>query len=497
MIREQLQQREERWLELVRRTVFAAPGHPYRRLFERAGCEFGDLRNAVRAKGLEDALEDLYDAGVYLSIEEFKGRAKIRRSGLEIESRPTLFRNPFASRGLVQRTSGSTGAPAVAVSAAARDRHLDAYRFVEARELELDRRARLLVRPILPSIIGLLISMSLARMGMPAHGWFAYGGSVRRAWHYRILTRYLVALARLHGVGVPAPEYLPEDDFTPIVRWLERRLRRGERCHVCCFVTPAVRIAAAAAERGIDLAGVRFVAGGEELTPARRRVIERSGAEAYSRYWVGEVGPVGLPCRHFRRTGRLHLLSDSVAVITRPRKVPGVREPVPALLFTTLLPMSPFVLINAEMGDTGRISPSHCDCGFARLGLPWEISGIRSYSKLTGQGMTVFVPDVLRILEEVLPQRFGGVAGDYQLIESPDRGATLELRVRSGVASAPAKVISECFLGELRGCYGGALSTEVWRHSRALRVVFDDPVAGPTGKVLPLHLLGGFTRGTQ
>ena len=491
-IREQLERREQRWLELVRRSVFDRPGHPYRRLFERAGCEFGDLENAVRAKGLEGALSALYDEGVYLTEDEFRGRAPIRRRGLEIESRPELFRNPCVRRGVLQRSSGTTGRPAVAVSAAARDWHLEIYRLLEAQEFELERCARLLVRPILPSVIGLVSSMSFARMGLPAHGWFGYGGSVRRAWHYRILTRYLVGFVRLHGLSVPSPRYLPPGDFTPVARWLAGRLRRGERCYVGCFVSPAVRTAAAAAEEGTDLSGTMFFAGGEELTPARREAIEASGAEVYSRYWIGEVGPIGFPCRRQRGTARLHLLSDSVAVLVEPKTVRGLSRPVPALWFTTLLPMSSFILINAEMGDAGEISRSRCDCTYARLGFEWEISGIRSYSKLTGQGMTVFASDVVRILERTLPQRFGGTAGDYQLIEGCDRGAGLELRVRPGVTEAPAEAISECFLGELRRCYGGALSTEVWRHSGALRVTAADPLVGPTGKVLPLHLLGRF-----
>jgi hypothetical protein len=46
-----------------------------------------------------------------------------------------------------------------------------------------------------------------------------------------------------------------------------------------------------------------------------------------------------------------------------------------------------------------------------------HLSSIRSFEKLTAGGMTFLDADVVRVLEEVLPARFGGAPTDYQLVE--------------------------------------------------------------------------------
>src|SRR5580704_18453885 len=72
-LREHLGRREENFVAQVRDYVFAMPGHPYRTMFELAGCAYGDLETAVRREGLEKTLRKLKDSGVYLSHDELKG----------------------------------------------------------------------------------------------------------------------------------------------------------------------------------------------------------------------------------------------------------------------------------------------------------------------------------------------------------------------------------------------------------------------------------------
>jgi len=67
-IKNGLEIREERFLQLVRTRVFRNPDSPYLRLFRFAGCDFADLRNSVRSCGLEQTLEKLAREGVYLLI---------------------------------------------------------------------------------------------------------------------------------------------------------------------------------------------------------------------------------------------------------------------------------------------------------------------------------------------------------------------------------------------------------------------------------------------
>jgi hypothetical protein len=74
--------REETFLDTLERGVYAQPTSPYRKLLDNARLTLEDVRGLVRERGLEEALSALYEAGVYLTADEFKGRQPIRRPGL-------------------------------------------------------------------------------------------------------------------------------------------------------------------------------------------------------------------------------------------------------------------------------------------------------------------------------------------------------------------------------------------------------------------------------
>src|SRR5687767_480600 len=73
ILEKRLAERESNFLRLVERGIFGYEQSPYFPLFKSAGCEMGDLRNMVKAKGLEETLSALREAGVYITFEEFKG----------------------------------------------------------------------------------------------------------------------------------------------------------------------------------------------------------------------------------------------------------------------------------------------------------------------------------------------------------------------------------------------------------------------------------------
>jgi hypothetical protein len=178
-------------------------------------------------------------------------------------------------------------------------------------------------------------------------------------------------------------------------------------------------------------------------------------------------------------------------VISRRRRAPLAEVEVDALAFTTLLPFAPYVLINAEMDDSGIIEPARCDCLYSRMGFTEQVRDISSFGKLTGQGMTLVGTDVVRILEEILPARLGGAPGDYQLVEHEAAGQTqLTLRVSPRVAVSSPDKLKGCFLREIRAFYGGSLAARTWGHAEGVDVVIGEPFAARTGKVLSLHLLG-------
>ena len=74
-----LKRRGDHFLDLARTAIFRQPSSLYRRLFEVAGCEYGDLEAMVRREGADAALRSLARHGVYLTVDEFKGRCPIVR----------------------------------------------------------------------------------------------------------------------------------------------------------------------------------------------------------------------------------------------------------------------------------------------------------------------------------------------------------------------------------------------------------------------------------
>ena len=95
-----------RYLQLLERGIYANSRSPYRRLLEHAGYKFEDVQALVRDQGLEGALSHLHDKGIYVTLDEFKGRAPIRRPGLEFSVSAFDFDNPL----LTSHLAGSSGA---------------------------------------------------------------------------------------------------------------------------------------------------------------------------------------------------------------------------------------------------------------------------------------------------------------------------------------------------------------------------------------------------
>lgn len=494
-IRRQLENREKIFLDTLRRVVFANPGHPYHRMFRLAGCRYEDLEERVNRDGLESALEAIRREGVYLAHDEFKGKTAIVRSGQHIPADENSFLNPLVSGLVESRSSGSRSQGTLTRQSTEYRLYKEGYELLAINEFGLGERARILVKPILPSMTGLSTCLKGARFGNPIKRWFAAGGTWGDSGHYRTTTRSMVLLCRVLGARVPSPDYLPANDFSPVADWIARRRAEGVACTLDAFVSPAVRVAAAAMEKGLDIRGTLFLVSGEALTDAKRAVIEATGSEVYSIYWIHEVGPVGFGCRQMKTGNCVHLFRDSVAAITYRRCARFSDVRLDSLLFTTLLPFAPRVLINAEMDDSGVIGPAPCHCVFTRAGFTECVRDIYSFGKLTGQGMTLVGSDIVRILEEALPARFGGAPGDYQLVEREGEAQTqLTLRVSPRLRIASTAQIARFFLDEIRKYYGGTLASRIWRHAEGLEVIAAEPFATASGKVLSLHLMGSGVR---
>ena len=108
-MRARLATREADFLSLTRDLVWANPTSPYRALLAHAGCEPGDLERLVRSEGVDAALAALWRQGVYLTVEEFKGRKPLVRGGRTIPVDPGRLVNPRAVVHVLGHSSGSRG----------------------------------------------------------------------------------------------------------------------------------------------------------------------------------------------------------------------------------------------------------------------------------------------------------------------------------------------------------------------------------------------------
>jgi hypothetical protein len=97
---------------------------------------------------------------------------------------------------------------------------------------------------------------------------------------------------------------------------------------------------------------------------------------------------------------------------------------------------------------------------------------------------------MVRILEEVLPGRFGGNPLDYQIVEEEDeRGFTrLTLLVSPRVALVSESAAVEVVLEALASIATDA-DRAIWRQARTLRVRRQEPIWTARGKLMPLHIM--------
>lgn len=491
--RQRIQDRESNFLRVVQRAIYGYPRSPYLPLLKLAGCELGDLRAMVSAKGLEGSLRALRREGVYVSFEELKGRAPIVRQGRVIPAGPRAFDNPFLSHAFEAETGGSTGAGTrieidldhMADEALISMLALDAHGVLRAPSAVWGG--------VLPDARPINLLLQGARMGSLPRRWFQPlpREELRPALKHRLATRGIVGLARRFGSPFPSPEPLRLDQADVIARWAAGTTRANGACLVQVLVSMALRISIAAREAGLDLEGTTFTGGGEPPTPAKVREIERSGARWAPIYGIMEVGRVGEACARPLDGNDVHFMRDHLALIQFPRQVPGTELSVDAFQFTNLLPSSPKILLNAESDDYGILETRSCGCPLESYGFSEHIREVHSFRKLTGEGVTLVGGDMIRILEEVLPSRFGGSPLDYQIVEEEDeRGLTrLSLFMSPRVEIADERQVIEAVLEALRRGSGAAVQAQaIWRQAQTLRVQRREPIWTARGKLMPLHL---------
>jgi hypothetical protein len=491
IVQQRLERREANFVELMEHRIFGNPRSPYLPLLNLARCELGDVRNMVQQRGMEATLLALREAGVYLTFQEFKGREPVVRHGKVFTVKDRDFDNPFFDAYFQAQTGGSTGiASRVPVS----QNHLIAG--APAEMLLRDAHGLLdapmaLWLPVLPAGSGISTLLMSAYFQRPPLRWFSPGTTRDRrlSLAYRLATHALIRFVRSLGVTAPQPEWVPLNQAATVARWAAEAVRSHGACVVRTFVSLALRVAIAAQEHGLDLSGATLIGGGEPATEAKVRGIERSGARWVPLYAMTEIGKVGLACARPVDGSDVHLLKDAVGLIQYPRVLPGPEVTVNAFYFTTLLPTATKTMLNVESDDFGVVEERRCGCPLEALGYGEHLRHIRSFRKLTAEGMTVDGTTLVHVLEEALPARFGGTALDYQLVEEEDEQGFTRLNL---VAAPRVQIEDEGALLEVvqeairQSGPGENLSESIWHQARTLRVKRAEPIWSERGKFMPL-----------
>ena len=294
--------------------------------------------------------------------------------------------------------------------------------------------------------------------------------------------------ALLAGIRPLQIRHVPIDQAVKIAQWMAETRSRGETPHLHTHASSAVRICEAAGAAGLDISGAQFTAASEPMTEARMHAIRSTGAHALPQYASVETGVIGLACLDPAKVDDVHLLHDRFAVV---QSAASNTLPADSLLLSSLRQTSaPFVLLNVSLGDQAVLENRNCGCAMERLGWHAHLHSIRSQEKLTAGGMTFLDKDVIRVLEAVLPSRFGGGPTDYQLLEevTADGHSRLRLLVEPALGPIDSNALREAFLTAIgAGSDSEHIMSQLWSGSDILGVERLTPRKTGAGKILHVH----------
>ncbi|HKZ56667.1 MAG TPA: hypothetical protein VJ024_03090, partial [Thermodesulfovibrionales bacterium] len=106
-LQERVRKREENFLSLIEKGIFGYSKSPYLQLLSPQKITFSDIKKWVERDGLEDTLTRLQMEGIFFTIEEYKGKSRVSRNGIDFIVKERDFDNPFLSAAYEVR-SGAT-----------------------------------------------------------------------------------------------------------------------------------------------------------------------------------------------------------------------------------------------------------------------------------------------------------------------------------------------------------------------------------------------------
>lgn len=487
-IERRLANREQALGEIIDKYIYGYPRSPYLPLLKAAGWRKGAVLALLEKEGVEETLRQLAESGVYVTLGEFKGTRMATRGGQSFEFIEADFDNPHLAHHLEVQSGGTRSAGTRVPIRLDFTAALAADTAILFDEYSLWENTQAIWLPLGGAAgVALLIYSKLGRVPLK---WFSQLTGSELNARYRWVTRFMSLWGRLAGTNIPTPEFAPLSSAPQIARWMAEMVKRGQPACVTTYASSAVRAGSAAVDQGLDLTGSTFITIGEPLTQVKRRTIERSGAKVIVRYAMTEAGIIGYGCANPSGPDDLHLLRGNLAAIQQDARVGDGDVKVDAFLFTSLLPSAPKILLNVQSGDYGTMTQRECGCLFGRLGYGTHVSNVRSFEKLTGEGVTFAKTSLIRVLEEVLPSRFGGQPTDYQVVEEEMEGGLprLYLSVSPAVGEINEGLLKQTFLDHIGGGLQARKDSTLWKQAEILKIRRANPASTKMGKVQPFHL---------
>ncbi|MHA2216755.1 MAG: hypothetical protein ACXADW_08665 [Candidatus Hodarchaeales archaeon] len=492
IVRYRMENREENFLKIVEKGIYGYKRSPYLGLLKHADYRFSDVKRLVNNDGIESALKTLREEGVYVSYEESKGKTRIIRNGKTIETQESDFHNPH----IASYYEGRTGA-----TRSAGTKIRSNFNFLEQRapyEVLLNDIYGIQDAPkgiwlhVLPVLSGTNRILRNAKIGAETSKWFTPMDPNENVVH-RVNKWILNAMlyeGRLLGKKLPKPEFVNPKDAVVIAKWIDSKLKEFGACIFYTSPGLAVRICNEAEKSGLELDGGTFILGGEPLSKAKLKRIRSIKCSVINHYVMSESGTIGYGCKNPVNGDEVHFFKDSLALIQHKRKIVLSETEIDSMLLTSLLTSAPRILFNMETDDFGIVESRDCGCGFQDLGFTEHIHNIRSFTKLTGEGVTFLGIDVIKVLEEELPRLFGGGPIDYQIVEKEDSyGLTkIILNVSPDVSGINEEELKEKLI-ELLNPSGRDTNIDMWEKAESFLINRSPPILTRSGKIMPIHII--------
>lgn len=457
-----LESRGESFLSLAERAIYDNPQSPLRPLLAAAGCSFGDLAASVRSVGLETTLERLRDQGVILRWENVKELLAPPPAEADTTRVDLSLGNPGGKgKGSPHPLSGEAVTNWAFIEAEAEKE------CVLLESLGLLNAPAALWHPLHASQVGLQQLLVDLKQHRPPEVWFSHDGKV--SFRGLALLTALRRATRRVELQVPPVTTAGFKRAAKVARWLAETAKPTGKVVLRATPSSATKVAEAASAEGLDLNGCTAFVAGEHFTVDHYRSLAAAGLNALPRYVAPGSGLLAVACGQGRSHDEMHVCLDSVAVV--PGDVGD--EGASTLLFTTLQPSSPIVLLNAELGDSATMSRRPCNCALGRLGMNLHIASLGSIETLTLEGTTVALRELVESARQALTHVVGEpshpqiwrVSGEdsrerlaivvEEKLGTIDREATL-----AGVYAALAQCGPRC-----------RVAAEVWRNAKVLTLV--------------------------